>query len=137
MTNYDITPVGSSTPLVRLYGDSMQPVRRGQVHEAQPYAVQEGAPPGSVTTGLEPGITVFQGIWLGADASALGDRLRTLLNDPTVETVTVDAVDDAGTSISSPLDGDYRIAERNDATKADPADDAGVAWRYKLTLIEL
>lgn len=135
MTDYDLTPIDSQLDGVRLYGDSMKPIARGQTHEAERHAVIEGGAPTSDSDGLEPGQIGLRGTWLGATAGTLADRLRAIINDPDVTTVSIDGVDGSGTSITTPYDGDYRIADSATVEQVIPGRDE--AWEYRLTLIEL
>lgn len=137
MTNYDITPLGSSLPGVRLYGDSMQALPRPQSHPADAHAVQAGGPPSSGSDGVEPGRVTFEGTWLGIDASDLAGRLRDILNDTSVLRVDVQAVDDSGTDVTSPYNGEYRIATtQRDPEVAQTIPGNPLAWEYRLPLIE-
>jgi hypothetical protein len=129
--NLDITPENASTPVVRLYDDSMDPISRGQTHNVETHATLEGNPladPGD--EGLAPGEVVFDGRWFGADASTLADRLRTILDDVGITTVDVN-----GVSGTSEYDGSYRIAEESRVDRVVPQSDA--AYRYRIKLIEL
>lgn len=134
MTNYDIHPLDSDLPGVRLYGDSLEPLTRNQTHVAERHSVIEGATPSSDSDGIQPGDVTFQGTWLGADAAALADRLREILDDPSVTRVQVDGVDESGTSVNTPYDGEYRIADQTAVEQTVPGRDE--AWDYGITLIE-
>lgn len=134
-TNYDVTPAGKTSPVVRLYGDSMEPIERAQKHVAERHAVIAGATPASDSNGLQPGEEGFRGFWFGSDAATLATRLRDkIIDDPDVERVDVQAVDDSGTNVSSPYNGTYRIADA--ATVGQPAPGTDTLWRYDLRLIE-
>jgi len=74
MTDYDILPK-TALDGVRLYGDSMQPIQRGQTHQAERHAVISGGSPASNSTGLDPGQIRMAGTWLGSDAKALASEL--------------------------------------------------------------
>lgn len=129
MTNYDIVPVNSSLSGVRLYGDSMDPIARGQTRVAERHPVIQGGTPASDSDGLEPGEISLSGTWLGSDATTLADRLRSIFDDPDVDLVDVDAVGE-----TSDIDGRYRLADESLVEQVVPGDDT--AYRYQLTLIE-
>lgn len=135
MTNYDLTPVGSDKDGVRLYGDSMEPIVRGQKHAVTRHAPQLGGTPSSDFEGLEPGEIGIRGTWAGSDASDLADRLRSIVNDESITDVELQAVDDDGTDVDSPHDGTYRIADNAEVTQ--PVAGRDEVWEYTLTLTEL
>ena len=128
MTDYDVNAVGKTLDTVRLYGDSLDPIRRGQRHQTVRHDVIDGATPSSDSNGLEPGEIRLAGRWVGADAATLADRLRTILNDPDITEVDVTTV-----TGSSEIDGRYRLT---DEEVVERLTDSDAAWRYELTLIE-
>lgn len=137
MTNYDITPNGSATPLVRLYDDSLDVIDRDQLQATEKHAVIEGGTPDSDTDGLEPGEIRFRGYWFGSDAETLAvDRLQNgIIDDSSVTQVDVQAVDDAGSNVTSPRNGIYRLTDQLSVRQVSPA--TPNAWEYDLRLIEV
>lgn len=129
MTNYDILPVNSALSGVRLYGDSMDPIARGQTRVAERHRVIQGGTPQSDSDGLGPGEISLAGTWLGADAAALADRLRSIIDNPDIDLVDVDAVGE-----TADIDGRYRLADESLVEQVVPGDDT--AYRFQLTLIE-
>jgi len=128
MTNYDLLPINSALPGVRLYGDSMQAIRRGQNQVAERHANVTGST-GSTSDGLQPGEVRLSGTWLGSDAKALADRLRAIVDDIDVEEVSIDSV-----NTTTELDGDYRLADEQTIERVATETDA--AWRYEIRLLE-
>ncbi|MEF8881980.1 MAG: hypothetical protein V5A34_05585 [Halapricum sp.] len=138
MTNYDLVPNDSSiNPGVRSYGDSLEPLPRRQTHGTaleRGQTFEAGVAPTNQADGLAPGEVRFRGRWLGADAAALADRLREIANDPGTTELSVQAVDESGTSVSDPVNGTYVIAEDIVVEQVVPGSDA--AWRYDIRLAE-
>jgi hypothetical protein len=133
--NIDVVPTSTPPPGVRLYGDSMEPIERRQTTQVERHeTVVNGGAPTSDTESLGPGDVVFRGTWLGADASTLADRLRTILNDDTVFRVNVQARDQAGNSVGSRYNGTYRLADESVVRQS--ATGIAEAWEYRIILIE-
>jgi len=125
----DITPVGESTPKVRVYRDSVDVIPREQPHEVQRQATQVSNPSASDTSGINPADIVIQGDWVGSDASTLADRLESILDDDDV-----DRVDVSGANNTTRYDGEYRLAERVSNTEEAPQTD--LVFSYEIGLIE-
>lgn len=134
MTNYDVTPVGSTLSPVRLYGDSMELVPRSQPHNSERHAVIAAGGTASDSAGIEPGDVLFRGTWLGSDAGALADRWRAILDDTSIEEVDVQAVDNSGADVTSSYNGRYRLAEEQTLEQIIPGDES--AYRYQINLLE-
>jgi len=137
MTNYDLVPADSSVnPGVRCYGDSLQPITRRQRHGTAPDGdtFEPDVTPTTAADGLAPGQIAFTGQWLGSDAAALADRLRTIASDPDTTELSVQAVDDSGTDIDDPVNGTYVIAQEISVEQVVPGSDA--AYSYDITLSE-
>jgi len=124
----DVTPADTSTPKIRLYRDSLDVIKRDQPHIANRKEVVSGSP-ASDTEGIGPADIIFKGDWLGTDASTLADRLETILDDASIERVTV-----SGASNTTRYDGTYRLAERAGDTEEAPQTDT--VFSYELRLIE-
>lgn len=134
MPNYDITPEGSSTPKIRLYDNALTKVPRSQENAAESPTMAQSAPPKSEPDGLAAAGVRFRGVWLGTDASALAERLRTMLNDESVGKVDVQAVDGTGNGTQSPYNGTYTLDGESRVEQTTPATDS--AWEYDIRLTE-
>lgn len=133
--NIDVVPTSTPPPGVRLYGDSMEPIERRQTTQVERHeTLIDGGAPTSDTESLGPGDVVFRGTWLGADASALADRLRAILNDDDSFRVDVQARDQQGNAVSSRYNGTYRLADESIVRQSAAGIDE--AWEYRLILIE-
>lgn len=128
--NLDITPDGDSTPKIRLYRDSLDAVDLTQPHVAQRHETLPGSDSDSDTTGIGPVDVVFRGDWVGSDASTLADRLESILDDDSVEKVSV-----SGENNTTRYDGTYRIAEQ--PGNVQPAPQTDNLFTYELFLIEV
>jgi hypothetical protein len=136
MTNFDVVPDSGVNAGVRLYGDSMEPLPRRQTHEGERQAVIGGGTPTSGSDGLEPGAVTFRGTWLGTDASALAERLRAMADDPGTQTVTVQARDSTGSSVSSSYNGSYRILGDGAIKVKRTTAGSDLAYEYSIQLTE-
>lgn len=134
MPDYDLTPADASTPLVRLYADALTRIPRGQTNEADAPPMAPGVSPTAVHDGVAAASVRFRGAWLGTEASTLADRLRTMLNDPTISEVELQAVDDSGTNIAAPYNGTYILGGESRVEQSTPTDDR--AWVYEIRLNE-
>lgn len=133
--NIDVVPTSTPPPGVRLYGDSMEPIERRQETSVERHAtVVNGGAPTSDTESLAPGDLVLRGTWLGADASALADRLRVILDDEDVTQVTVQVRDQQANAVSSRYNGTYRLADESVVTQS--ATGIEEAWDYRIILVE-
>jgi len=136
MPNFDLTPSGGTT--VRLYERGFRdPVPRDQDRNVPQNAVDGGSPEQGVgPVRVAPGVIQFRGVWIDdTDAETLALRLRdSLLNDPTVEDVDVQAVDSSGAAVSSPYNGAYRIGGETQVRQISPSVDS--VWEYRIRLIE-
>lgn len=134
MPNYDVHPEGDDTVGVRLYGESLEILDRRQQHDTEAHSAIAGSQPGVDAAGLEPGQLAFRGFWLGDDAETLATDFRdNISDDAAVTTVEVQAGEN-GSSVSSPYDGTYRIAEQTQVGQ--PVEGVAELWNYQLILIE-
>jgi len=134
MTDYDLVPNDSALDGVRCYGDSLGPLTREQEHGAAIETFEPEVAPTTAADGLAPGQINFNGQWLGSEASALADRLRSIAADAGTTELTVQAVDSAGNNVADPVNGTYVIAEDISVEQVVPGKD--VAYSYDITLSE-
>lgn len=135
MPHFTITPAGSSSPTVVLYEDSLEIEARTQRHQVERHGVIEGGTPASDSDGLEPGVLPIHGFWLGTEAESIATRLiDDFLDDPSVERVDLQAVNDNGTNVSSPHNGTYRLSDDEEVRQRVGTE--AECWEYRLRLTE-
>lgn len=129
--NFDLSPTDRATPKVRLFGDSFaQSIVRKQNLSVMRSGVKSGEPTEvSNLTGTEPPVVRIVGWWIDPDTSStLADRLETLLNDTTVETVELQGVNE-----SSRYDGRYVLG---DESRVRQVTSDSLTYRYDIRLTE-
>jgi len=134
MPNYDLAPADASTPLVRLYEETLTRIPRGQQNEAEAPPMAVGVSPTAVPDGVAAASVTLRGVWLGTEASTLADRLRTILDDPTISEIELQAVDDSGTDVAAPYNGTYVLGGESRVDQQTPTDDR--VWTYEIRLNE-
>ena len=140
MPDYRLSVSDSSLDDVRIPSHSLKRIPRRQDHPTDAHAVKAGGPTASGSDGVEPGRVVWTGEWLGTTAAEQAARMRTILDDTSVTTITLQAIDGSDSAIADPYNGDYRIAGGDESQTPEigkTAPDSDLHWEFKLPLIEL
>ena len=137
MTDYDITPVESSTPHIRLYGNALEAVPRRQRSDVASMPMAPGVDPAAEGDGVAAATIEFRGVWINSadpsQVSELKSRLRTLVNDGSISDVNVQAVDSAGENAPSRLNGTYVLSDQSEFRDVTEADEYACRYTIKLT----